>query len=131
MKNITKEWLDKAEQDFLVAEREHNATPPVYDAVCFHCQQCMEKYFKAILQENDVYFEKIHDLDVLLEKCKGFIPELNEFKKGIVELSSYAVEIRYPGVSATNEEADESVLLTKKTRTIIRNYFNISEKETE
>lgn len=47
MRDITKEWIDKAEQDFLVAEREHKEKPPAYDAVCFHCQQCMEKYFKA------------------------------------------------------------------------------------
>lgn len=40
MRDITKEWIDKAEQDFLVAEREHKEKPPAYDAVCFHCQQC-------------------------------------------------------------------------------------------
>ena len=68
---------------------------------------------------------------MLLEKCKEFVPELSKFKTELVELSSYAVEIRYPGFSATNEEAEDAVLLTKKTRTIIRNYFNISEVETE
>jgi HEPN domain-containing protein len=66
VKALTKEWINKAENDCQVAKREFNDKKPVYDAVCFHSQQCAEKYMKALLQENDIYFEKIHDLDVLL-----------------------------------------------------------------
>ena len=75
MKELTVEWMDKATDDLLVAKRELEE-PPVYDAVCFHSQQCVEKCLKAVLQENDIYFEKTHDLDVLLNKCKAIIPEL-------------------------------------------------------
>lgn len=39
---------------------------PNYDAVCFHSQQCVEKYLKALLQEYNIAFGKIHDLPVLL-----------------------------------------------------------------
>ena len=60
MKKITQEWIAKAEEDYLVATRELGAKPPALDAVCFHAQQCIEKYMKAILQENDIAFEKIH-----------------------------------------------------------------------
>lgn len=128
MKDITKEWIAKAEQDYLVAKREFDALPPAYEAVCFHCQQCVEKYLKSVLQENEIYFEKIHDLDVLLEQCKGIIPELYEFKAEIVELSHYAVEIRYPGVSVIEEEARNSILTMEKVRKIIRNYFELLER---
>lgn len=124
MKNITKEWMIKAEEDFLVAKREFKEDPPAYDAVCFHCQQCIEKYLKAILQENDIPFEKTHDLDVLLEGCKEFIPVLGDYKVKLVELSSYAVEIRYPGVMASDEEAMEAISTTEKVREIIRKYFS-------
>lgn len=48
--------------------------------LCFHSQQCIEKYMKAILQENEVEFEKIHDLDVLLQQSKDFIPELESYR---------------------------------------------------
>ena len=40
MKELTKEWIEKAEGDFRVASREYKTHPPVYDAVCFHAQQC-------------------------------------------------------------------------------------------
>ncbi len=76
MKKITEEWIAKAEEDYSVAIRELRAEPPATNAVCFHSQQCIEKYLKAILQENDIEFEKIHDLDVLFQQCKEFIPEL-------------------------------------------------------
>jgi HEPN domain-containing protein len=50
MKPITSEWVIKAEGDFATAERELRATDNLnYDAVCFHAQQCAEKYLKARL----------------------------------------------------------------------------------
>lgn len=66
MKKLTMEWIKKAEGDYLVAKREFKSTPPVYEAVCFHAQQCIEKYMKAVLQENNIEFEKTHDLGSLL-----------------------------------------------------------------
>lgn len=47
MKRETKEWVSKAEGDWRVAQREMAATDPVNDAVCFHAQQCVEKYLTA------------------------------------------------------------------------------------
>lgn len=123
MKELTKEWIEKAEGDFAVANREYKAKIPVYDAVCFHAQQCVEKYMKAILQENDLEFEKIHDLDVLLEKCKKFIPKLENFRRELIELSSFAVEIRYPGIKATREEAVSCLSVMRRVRDIIKPYF--------
>lgn len=50
MKPITLEWVRKAEGDFITAERELSAhLNPNYDAVCFHAQQCVEKYLKGRL----------------------------------------------------------------------------------
>ncbi len=43
--------------------REHLVTDnPNYDAVCFHAQQCAEKYMKARLVDADVFLRKTHDL---------------------------------------------------------------------
>ena len=123
MKKLTREWIHKAEDDLIVAEREYKHKRPIYDAVCFHSQQCVEKYMKAVLQENDVEFEKTHDLDVLLESCKTFIPELEHYKLAILNLSSFAVEIRYPGVRATKNEATECISAMRKVMKIMRNYF--------
>jgi len=126
MKELTEEWIRKAEKDYLVAVREFNAIPPEYDAVCFHFQQCVEKYLKAILQENEVFFEKTHDLDVLAEKCRVFLPEISDFKIILIELLSFAVEVRYPGKEATEEDAKDFLLAVEKIRKIIRQYFELS-----
>ena len=68
MKPITHEWIEKAEADFATAERELRARKkPNYDAVCFHSQQCAEKYLKARLQEAEVVFGRTHDLLALLD----------------------------------------------------------------
>jgi HEPN domain-containing protein len=45
MKAITQEWVNKAEGDFATAQRELEVKEsPNHDAVCFHSQQCIEKY---------------------------------------------------------------------------------------
>jgi len=55
--------VDKAEGDYLTANREYRARKaPNYDAVCFHAQQTAEKYLKAALQENGNPIPRIHSL---------------------------------------------------------------------
>lgn len=44
------EWIRKAEQDFEYARMGiRRRKSPLYDGVCFHAQQCAEKYLKAFL----------------------------------------------------------------------------------
>ena len=67
MKPITTEWVSKAEGDFLLLERESLVTEnPNYDGICFHAQQCVEKYLKARLCEADVPCESA-DRDAALQ----------------------------------------------------------------
>ena len=68
MSDLSAEWIDKAEADFSTATRENRVRKaPNYDAVCFHAQQCIEKYLKAILVRHRKAFSKTHDLEFLLE----------------------------------------------------------------
>ena len=70
MHALTAEWIEKAEGDFHTALREARTRKnPNYDAACFHCQQCAEKYLKAYLQEHGHRFNPVHDLIYLLELC--------------------------------------------------------------
>ena len=66
MKKLTKEWVAKAEADFVVANELRQVQPPVYDARCFHCQQAAEKYLKALLVELGAAVPRTHNLDDLL-----------------------------------------------------------------
>ncbi|MHC4155505.1 MAG: HEPN domain-containing protein [Planctomycetota bacterium] len=67
MKPIAAEWVAKAEGDFAMMERECAVGSEAnYDGICFHAQQCAEKYLKARLCEGGISFSKIHDLVALL-----------------------------------------------------------------
>ena len=68
MNALSAEWVEKAESDYRAAEREMRVRKePSYDVVCFHAQQCAEKYLKAALLEHQLPFRRIHDLEVLLD----------------------------------------------------------------
>jgi HEPN domain-containing protein len=69
MQPLTAEWVTKAESDFAVMEREGRVRKnPSYDGICFHAQQCAEKYLKAILSEYGFEPGRSHDLVQLLER---------------------------------------------------------------
>ena len=66
MNEVVREWCDKAEGDYFSALREYRARKHAnHDAACFHAQQCIEKYFKGVLQLADTHFDRTHDLTVL------------------------------------------------------------------
>lgn len=123
MKSITREWIKKAEEDYRVAVREFKTMPlPAY-TVCFHSQQCIEKYMKAVLQENKIFFGKIHDLEALLMNCKKFVPDLEAFRDELLWLTTFAVEVRYPGFDVRKIDAQKAAVFMKKIRRVLRRYF--------
>jgi HEPN domain-containing protein len=106
MKPITAEWVAKAEANFATMERECEATEsPNYDGICFHAQQCAEKYLKARLCEVETSFGKIHDLVALLEQALVVETTWEAFREDLAYLSDFAVTFRYPGESADRESA--------------------------
>jgi len=100
------EWVSKADGDFLTAGRELRARKsPNYDAVCFHAQQCAEKYLKALIQENGDRIPKIHFLLELLAIILKFDGSYEFLKVDLEVLEEYAVRFRYPGHIAEKDEA--------------------------
>jgi HEPN domain-containing protein len=114
MNEIVHEWIQKAEGDFVTGLREYRARKfPNFDAAGFHAQQCIEKYLKALLQMHNVRFEKIHDLLALKELCISFLPELDLHEEGLAYLNQFAIAFRYPGESASREQAKRAVRIMK------------------
>ena len=92
MRPITQEWIDKAEGDFATADRKLQVQQtPNYDAVCFHSQQCIEKYLKACLQEENIVFNRTHDLNTLLDLLLPVIPTWATLLPNLDILTTYAV----------------------------------------
>ena len=42
-------WVEKAEEDFAIAQSALRRKKPIVTGACFHAQQCSEKYIKALL----------------------------------------------------------------------------------
>jgi HEPN domain-containing protein len=91
-----------------------------YDAVCFHSQQCAEKYVKAFLQEHNIRFEKIHNLVRLLQQCTAVDGTFELIRPHLELLNAYAVDIRYPRIRATKEEARDPFKAMQQVSTFIR-----------
>jgi len=70
MSDLVSEWIEKAQGDFNVAQRELRVRQaPNYDACCFHGQQCAEKYLKAFLVSQEITPPRTHNLVDLLALC--------------------------------------------------------------
>ena len=95
MKLITKEWLRRARDDLDVVKeiivREH-----LTNMVAFHSQQAVEKSLKAIVEEFEIGFVKIHNLERLLgmvRKQMSLDVDLDIIKR----LDEVYISTRYPG----------------------------------
>jgi HEPN domain-containing protein len=127
MKPLTQEWIDKAEGDWSTLMREFRARKnPNYDAVCFHAQQCAEKYLKARLQEASIPFKKIHDLKILLNDILPIEQTWISLRNNADSLTIYAVKFRCPGNSSSKLEAKESVKHCRLIRKTVRQSFGLS-----
>ena len=126
MKPLTSEWVEKAEGDFATARREVRVRQaPNYDAVCFHAQQCAEKYLKACLQEADMPFGRTHNLPALLDLLLPIAPGLDTLRSHLRALTVFAVDLRYPGESAEKAEAREALLLCRAVHRCLRFHLGI------
>lgn len=121
MKPLTLEWIAKAEGDFAMMEREGRARKQRnYDGICFHAQQCAEKYIKARLTEADIEFKKTHDLMALLDYTVLIEPLWESFRRDLAYVSDFAVAFRYPGESATRDQAKDAIRRCRRFRTAAR-----------
>jgi HEPN domain-containing protein len=121
MNRVVAEWVAKAEGDYTSALRELRARKnPNYDSACFHAQQCAEKYLKGMLQVWQAPFPKTHDLAKLLDLCVSRHQEWEIFREALKMLTQYAVVFRYPGESATKDEAKHAVGVASTVRDIVR-----------
>jgi putative SOS response-associated peptidase YedK len=78
MKKQVEAWIKFAERDLLTVS-EIIKNPKLTKVIVFHCQQAIEKYFKAFILENERPVLKIHNLLALYGTIKEIIDfELDE-----------------------------------------------------
>lgn len=117
MKVSTREWVNKAEEDFSAAAiLARPRKKPLWSLVCFHAHQCVEKYLKARLNEASIQFQRTHDLEQLVNQALVIEPLWSAFTSGLKRLSDAAVVPRYPGGVFTKSEARRALQTCKSFR---------------
>jgi HEPN domain-containing protein len=126
MKDKTYGWVFFAKKDVIAASTLID-NAELTGEVAFHCQQSIEKYFKAYLAENDKQVHKIHDLLKLYSEIKS-INDWNIDEIFLEDISKIYTESRYPdnigikpdGLLPTQEEAQKYLDFAKKIEIIFK-----------
>ena len=118
---VVAEWVTKAEDDLNNAAHtlKLGRTCPT-GTVCFHAQQCAEKYLKAYLASRAVSFPKTHEIEQLVMLMPDNVrPSLSLEEQAL--LTEYAVGPRYPGWrDVPLSEARRAVTLARVVRKHVR-----------
>ncbi len=119
---VAAEWVLKAENDLKTAAcvLGMGRECPM-DNVCFHAQQCVEKYLKAMLVLHATDFPRTHDVEKLVRLLPhGLLAswKLEEQRR----LTQYATITRYPGdyEPISLDEARRAVRIARRVRKEIR-----------
>jgi HEPN domain-containing protein len=95
MKRASAQWLESAEMDLgsieQIVQRE-DLTP----VAAFHSQQCVEKCFKAVLEEYAQKVPREHSTLKLYARARELIP-LEVDRDILTDLDDLYIESRYPG----------------------------------
>jgi HEPN domain-containing protein len=123
--SLVRQWVEKAEEDLRTAEHALTlADDCPSGTICFHAQQCAEKYLKALLVLHSAPFPKIHDLLELLPLVPKTVA-LGLEPADLATVNRYAIEGRYPGdwEPITREDAETAVGVAQKVRGAVRKHL--------
>ncbi len=84
------------------------------EVIMFHLQQSAEKCLKSILSFNEIYFPKVHDLEVLIKLVEDNKIPLKIDSDVLIDLSDFAVEGRYSVIHDDLVNAENYFVATNK-----------------
>jgi HEPN domain-containing protein len=126
--DLIKQWMIKGDHDLGTAKITYLHIPEYLDTVTFHCQQAIEKYFKAYLIFQSIPFRFSHDLVYLLDLITQIDSDFESYYDIVAELQGYAVEIRYPNetVFLSKDKVEYAMEIARKVREFVSKKMNIS-----
>ncbi len=119
-----REWIRYAEADLDLA-RMPLSERGLYEHLCFHAQQAVEKSLKAVLVKLGLDFPPTHNLQRLIDLLPEDIPRTPSVLRA-ARLTAYAVSSRYPGVEepVQEEEYRDAVRVAEAILDWAINYVN-------
>lgn len=125
--DLVRQWITKAEDDFLVAEHLLEVGSFSLSAVGFHAQQAAEKFLKAYLVHYQVNFPKTHDIDTLLDLTATIDQELSDTLCDASILTAFGVEARYPGdyPAVSQDEAAHALTVAAGVRKWVKQHLSL------
>ncbi len=108
-----REWLNRARSNLALAK---NRVPDAYlEDLCFEAQQAAEKAIKAVMIARKIEFPYVHDLARLLSLLDAVGEPIPETVRRAEELTLYATEGRYPGLTnpAVESEYTEALAIAE------------------
>lgn len=93
--NLAGKWLRSARADLAIA-RVELPEEGMYEQLCFHAQQAVEKSIKAFLLHLGIDFPLTHNIGTLVSLLPPNIQSIPAFQESVV-LTPYSVLTRYPG----------------------------------
>src|SRR5712692_3013692 len=120
MTKLTMEWVRKAEGDLAAVRKLRKGKPPLHDEICFHCQQAVEKYIKAFMQELRLPVPRTHDLLRLHTLFVMHDSRMKPWRRKLRVLRRYAVDIRYPGFAANARQSKKAMEIADFARAELR-----------
>ncbi len=125
MNALTLEWIEKAEEDYDMAQLARQSSRPFHNSICCHAQQCIEKYLKAWLQEAALLVPRTHNLEELLALIVLTLPTWEHWQHDFKIITEYAVQSRYPGDSATTDNAQHAIHVCETVRQTVRSLLKL------
>jgi HEPN domain-containing protein len=122
---VLREWVQKAENDLKAAVQilKLGKAAPM-DTICFHAQQCVEKYLKAVLVQHRTPVPKTHNIQVIMKLVppRRRLEILGDEQK---QLTAYAAMTRYPeaGLDISFAEARKAAGIARRVRRQIRPFL--------
>lgn len=111
-----RQWLDKANEDLVVAELILTSTIAARWAAGFHAQQAAEKAVKALLVTSGIDFPRTHSLERLADLLGDAAGIFD--RSALIDLTPWAVAGRYPE-DMPDPSAEEASELVASARTVV------------
>ncbi len=122
MKPITQQWLNFAEKDLKSC---NNNIKDIFltNIVAFHCQQTVEKCYKAIIEENGLRLKRIHSLLKLYKTIKPLINFDIDIEK-LELLDDVYTSSRYPAGIGLMSDGEPTMKQAKEMYEFAKQIYN-------